>query len=125
MSDQQARGVTITLAGNARRIADVPAGGKLHVFNRLFAEDRWTLDVWEYLAGWYQQEPGLRNSEALAPIQPDSAPLAVIRHVRWNMSLPRSISGHRRSFRGFVIANLRDNNIGSRAYLCRHPNSGG
>jgi hypothetical protein len=125
VSDQQARGVTITLAGNARRIADFPAGGKLHVFNRLFAEDRWTLDVWEYLAGWYQQEPGLRNSEALAPIQPDSAPLAVIRHVRWNMSLPRFISRHCRAFHSFVIANLRVNDIGSLPYLYRQHNGGG
>jgi hypothetical protein len=65
------------------------------------------------------------NSDALAPAQLGSTPLTFVNHMRWNMSLPRSISGHRRSFRGFVIANLRDNNIGSRAYLCRHPNSGG
>jgi hypothetical protein len=88
-------------------------------------EDRWTLEVWECLAGCYRQGMGRSNSDVLAPAQAGSTPLAFINHVRWNMSLPRSISGHRRSFRGFVIANLRDNNIGSRPYLCRHRNSGG
>jgi hypothetical protein len=34
--DQRARSVTITLARDARRIADVPSGGKLHVFNHFF-----------------------------------------------------------------------------------------
>ena len=107
--------MTITLARNARRIADVPAGGKPHPFNR----------VWEYLAGSYQQEMGLRNSDGLTPIQPDGAPLAFIRHVRWNMLLPRFISRHCRSFRSFVIAKLRENDIGSIPYLYRQHNGGG
>jgi hypothetical protein len=119
---QRARSLTITAARNARRIADVPSSGKLHLFNHFFAENGFALDVWDYMAGWYQQEMGLTNSEVLAPIEPDSTPFAFINHASWNMSLARFISQQlsRRSFRSFVIANLRDNEIGSLPFLYRH-----
>jgi hypothetical protein len=124
---QRARGVTITRAANARRIADVPSTDKLHLFNHFFAEDPSALDLWDYLAGWYQQEMHLKNSEVLAPLEPDSTPFAFINHASWNISLPRFISRQlsRRSFRSFVIANLRDNEIGSLPYLYRHHNGAG
>jgi hypothetical protein len=119
---QRARGLTITEARNARRIADVPPDGKLHLFNHFFAEDGSALDVWDYMAGWYQQEMGLTNSEVLAPIEPDSTPFAFINHASWNIGLARFISRQlsRPSFRSFVLANLRDNEIGSLPYLYRH-----
>jgi hypothetical protein len=122
--DQRARSVTITQARNARRIADVPSGEKLHLFNHFLAESAGALDVWDYVAGWYQQEMRLRNSEVLAPIDPHSSPFAFINHASWNMSLPRFISRQlaRRSFRSFVLANLRENDVGSLPYLYRHHN---
>jgi hypothetical protein len=125
--DQRARSVTITRARNARRIADVPSNDRLHLFNHFLAEDTSALEVWDYLAGWYQQEMRLTNSEVLAPIDPDSSPFAFINHASWNMSLARFISRQfsRRSFRSFVIANLRDNEIGSLPYLYRHHNGVG
>jgi hypothetical protein len=120
--DRRARGVTITEARNARRIADVPPGGKLHLFNHFFAEHDSALDVWDYVAGWYQQEMRLTNSEVLAPIDPHSTPFAFINHASWNMALARFISRQlsRPSFRSFVLANLRDNEIGSLPFLYRH-----
>jgi hypothetical protein len=125
--DRRARSVTITEAHNARRIADVPSSERLHLFNHFFAEDASALDVWDYVAGWYQQEMRLRNSEVLAPIEPESTPFAFINHASWNMSLPRFISRQlsRRTFRSFVIANLRGNEIGSLPYLYRHHNGTG
>jgi len=125
--DRHAVSVTITQAANARRIADVPSGEKLHLFNHFLAEDTGALDVWDYVAGWYQQEMGLRNSEVLAPIDPNSTPFAFINHASWNMPLARFVSRQlsRRSFRSFVIANLRDNDIGSLPYLYRHHNGAG
>jgi hypothetical protein len=119
--DQRARSVTITEARNARRIADVPSEQKLHLFNHFLAEDAGALDVWDYVAGWYQQEMRLTNSEVLAPIDPHSTPFAFINHASWNMALARFISRQlsRPSFRSFVLANLRDNEIGSLPYLYR------
>jgi hypothetical protein len=120
--DQHARSVTITQARNARRIADVPSEEKLHLFNHFLAEDAGALDVWDYVAGWYQQEMRLKNSEVLAPIDAHSTPFAFINHASWNMTLPRFIARQlsRPSFRTFVLANLRDNDIGSLPYLYRH-----
>jgi hypothetical protein len=125
--DQHARSVTITRARNARRIADVPSSERLHLFNHFMADDTSALDVWDYVAGWYQQEMQLTNSEVLVPIEPDSTPFAFINHASWNMSLARFISRQfsRRGFRSFVIANLRDNEIGSLPYLYRHHNGAG
>jgi hypothetical protein len=120
--DQRARSVTITQARNARRIADVPSDQKLHLFNHFLAEDAGALDVWDYLAGWYQQEMRLKNSEVIAAIDPHSTPFAFINHASWNMTLARFISRQlsRPSFRTFVLANLRDNDIGSLPYLYRN-----
>jgi hypothetical protein len=120
--EQRARSVTITQARNARRIADVPPEHKLHLFNHFLAEDAGALDVWDYVAGWYEQEMRLKNSEVLAPIDPHSTPFAFINHASWNMTLARFITRQltRPSFRTFVLANLRDNDIGSLPYLYRH-----
>jgi hypothetical protein len=124
---QRARTVTITKASNVRRIADVPSEAKLHLFNHFLAESAGALDVWDYVAGWYQQEMRLKNSEVLAPINPRSTPFAFINHASWNMTLPRFISRQlsRPSFRSFVIANLRDNEVGSLPFLYRHHNTDG
>jgi hypothetical protein len=124
--DRRAVSVTITRARSARRIADVPSEQKLHLFNHFLAEDGGALDVWDYVAGWYQQEMRLTNSEVLAPIDPAGTPFAFINHASWNMTLARFISRQlsRPSFRSFVVANLRDNDIGSLPYLYRHVDGG-
>jgi hypothetical protein len=93
----------------------------------LLAESAGALDLWDYVAGWYEQEMRLRNSEVLAPIDPHSTPFAFINHASWNMALPTFIPRQlsRRSFRTFVIANLRDSDIGSLPFLHRHHNGAG
>jgi hypothetical protein len=114
--------VVVTKARNARRIAEVPAADRLHLFNFFLADDEpAALHVWEYLAGWYCQEMGMRDSEVLLPIEPDGTPFAFVNHASWNVSLARFVSRQmsRRSFRSFVIANLQANNIGSLPFLYR------
>jgi hypothetical protein len=122
--------VVVTKAGNARRIADVPPADKLHLFNFFLADDDpAALHVWEYLAGWYYQEMGMRDSEVLLPVEPGSSPFAFVNHASWDISLARFVSRQmtRGSFRSFVIANLSTNSIGSLPFLYRpyqSPNGG-
>jgi hypothetical protein len=117
-----ARRVTVTRARNARRIADVPAAARLHLFNHFLTANDAALAVWDYLAGWYQQETGLTNSEVMAPIEPDSSPFAFINHAGWDIGMARfaALQVVRRSFRSFVIANMRANEMSSLPYLY-HP----
>jgi hypothetical protein len=118
---QHARKVTITRARSARRIADVGPGDRLHLFNHFLTDNPAALDVWDYLAGWYQQEMGLTNSEVMAPLDSGTSPFAFINHASWNISLPGFVSRQltRRSFRTFVTANLRANDMSSLPYLYR------
>lgn len=112
----------VTRARNARRIADVPAEDKLHLFNFFLTDEEPAgLDLWEYLAGWYHQEMNMRDSEVLQPINPDETPFAFVNHASWNVGLARFVSRQmsRSSFRDFVIANLAANRIGSLPFLYR------
>jgi hypothetical protein len=111
----------ITVGHNVRRIADVPANGRLHLFNHFLTDREDALEVWDYLAGWYQREMRLTNSEVIAPNDPETTPFAFINHASWNMSVARFIARQlsRRSFRSFVIANLRANDIWALPYLYR------
>jgi hypothetical protein len=124
--DAHARLVTVTQAGNARRIGDVPAAGRLHLFNHFLTANDAALAVWDYLAGWYQQETGLTNSEVMAPIEPDSTPFAFINHASWDMGMVRFAATQvfRPSFRSFVIANMRANEMSSLPYLYRPYHDG-
>jgi hypothetical protein len=115
--------MVVTKASNGRRIATVPPSDKLHLFNFFLAEDHpGALHVWEYLAGWYYQEMGMRDSEVLLPIEPDSTPFSFVNHASWNLSLARFVSRQmtRGTFRDFVMANLSANSIGSLPFLY-HP----
>ncbi len=116
---EQAGRLTVTQARNVRRIGDVPAVGRLHLFNHFLTANDAALTVWDYLAGWYQEETGLTNSEVMAPLEPDSTPFAFINHASWNMSMVRfaALQVFRPSFRSFVIANMRANEMSSLPYL--------
>jgi hypothetical protein len=111
----------ITVGHNVRRIADVPANGRLHLFNHFLTDREDALEVWDYLAGWYQREMRLTNSEVIAPNDPGATPFAFINHASWNMGVARFIARQlsRRSFRSFVIANLRANEVWALPYLYR------
>jgi hypothetical protein len=64
---------------------------------------------------------GLTNSEVLAPIEPETTPLAFINHANWSLPLAQFIQRQpsRRAFRRFVVANLRANAAGALPYLHR------
>jgi hypothetical protein len=122
--NDRAERLVVTRAANARRIADVPPDDRLHLFNFFLAEDDGDgpLEVWRYLAGWYHQEMNMRDSEVLLPLDPDETPFAFVNHASWNIGLARFVSRQmsRGSFRGFVLANLAANDIGSLPFLY-HP----
>ena len=57
----------LMVAHNAKRIGDTSRGG-LFLFNHFAADDTDVMsELWDYLAGWYVVETGLRNSIAMAP----------------------------------------------------------
>jgi hypothetical protein len=117
-----ARHVTITPARNARRIAPVPPGDRLHLFNYFLADDpEAALPVWERIAGWYQREMNLTNSELLMPVNADVSPFAFINHASWDIGLGRFLTRQLRhpTFRSVVLAGLREHEIGALPYLYR------
>jgi hypothetical protein len=84
----------------------------LFLFNYFTAKDpEPATRVWEHLAGWYVTETGLDNSCLLAPL--GTSDYVFVNHARWDMSLPRFAFRQfsRRSFRTYVLGNLRANGI--------------
>ena len=112
----------VTRVRNVRRIATVPPTDKLHLFNFFHSDNPAALEVWEYLAGWYQQEMHMRDSEVLSPVDADNAPFTFVNHASWNVGLARFVARQmtRTTFRSFVIANLSANRMGSLPFLY-HP----
>src|SRR5262249_58151303 len=86
-----ARAVRVMTARNARRIADVKIDRRgLFLFNHFAADDPAVmLELWEYLAGWYVAETGLRNSVAMVPLEGERSDYAIVNWARWDESPPR------------------------------------
>jgi hypothetical protein len=109
-------------AENTRRM-----GGVDHIrpgvflFNYFYADHlEQNLAVWEYTAGWFQQETRLDNSVLLTP-DPD-APIdyKIINHARWDRLidiLPDLL--FKPSFESFVLANFTANNTAAMPVLYR------
>jgi hypothetical protein len=74
------------LGSNIRRIGLVEHHRPgIFLFNYFFAaSERQNLDVFDYTAGWFQQETGLDNSELMRPLTQQGAQYTVINHARWN-----------------------------------------
>ena len=85
--------------------------GGIFLFNYFYADSlEQNLAVWEYTAGWFQNETGLDNSTVLAPTQPDLSQYTLINHCRWDRLtdvLPALV--FKRSFRDFVLAHFDAN----------------
>ena len=111
-----------TRTRNAKRIATVPPSDRLHLFNFFHSNNPAALEVWEYLAGWYQQEMNMENSEVLFPVDPGSSPFTFVNHASWDVGLARFVARQmsRSTFRSFVIANLSASHMGSLPLLY-HP----
>lgn len=111
----------VTEATCARRIADVDKTRQgLFLFNYFGADDVPTaLDLWDHLAGWYVKETRLDNSTVLRPT--GDADFAFVNHARWDVGLPRFAARQfgTPSFRTYVLANLRANDVTATPVLFR------
>ena len=109
-------------ARNAKRIADLDTSRRgLFLFNHFAADDaRVMLQLWEYLADWYEKETGLDNSVALVPRRKGSD-YAVVNWARWDASPLRHFCHQlsKKSFWSYVTANLEANHAGSMPIYCR------
>jgi len=97
------------VAHNARRIGDVDHDRDgVFLFNFFTADDtEENLAVWEYTAGWFQQETGLDNSTLMLPNDPADSDYTVINHCRWDRwrdIIPSLV--FKRTFRNYVLASF-------------------
>lgn len=113
----------VTTARNAKRIAEVDRTRKgTFLFNYFIADDaEVVLDLFDYLAGWYETEMRLDNSTLLVPLDGEKADYAAINHARLPMSPPRFALRQlaKKSFRNYILANLRANRVGAMPVLYR------
>jgi hypothetical protein len=73
------------------------------------------LELWDYLAGWYAAETGLRTSVALMPVASEPDDFTIVNWARWDVH-PLRHFWHQLSKRGFwkyVTANLDANQAAS------------
>jgi hypothetical protein len=87
MLRQRAQRVYVMPAHNVRRIGDVDtARDGLFLFNHFVADDRDVmLELWDYLAGWYAAETGLRTSVALMPLSTKPDDFTIVNWARWDV----------------------------------------
>jgi hypothetical protein len=104
-----------------RSLGDVDKSRQgLFLFNYFAAEDpEVALRVWEHLSGWYVAETGLDNSTLLQPTGPDD--FVFVNHARWDEGLLRFAvkQFRKRTFRSYVLANLRANAVTAMPILYR------
>jgi hypothetical protein len=99
-------------AENGRRIGPVDHLKQgVFLFNYFYADYlQQNLQVWEYTAGWFQQQTGLDNSVLLLPDRSEGIDYKIINHCRWDRLrdvLPSLL--FKPSFRSFVLANFAAN----------------
>lgn len=101
-------------ATNVRRIGTVNHKKQgIFLFNYFYADDlEQNLAVWEYTAGWFQQETGLNNSTVLLPQGSETSNYKIINHCRWDRMrniLPALLT--KKSFHTYVLDNFYANNV--------------
>jgi hypothetical protein len=117
-----ARYVTVFSAGNIRRIGEVDHDRDgVFLFNFFAADNRdQNLAVWEYTAGWFQDQTGLDNSTVLLPAAGEASDYTIINHCRWDALrdiVPSLI--FKPSFRRYVLANFEANRTAAIPILYR------
>jgi hypothetical protein len=116
-----ARDVHMMAARCVKRVADVDKTRQgLFLFNYFVADDAAVaLQLWDYLAGWYAVETGLRTSTVLEPL--GDADYVFVNHARWDHSVPRFMLRQltKPSFRRYLLANLQANRTGAMPILYR------
>jgi hypothetical protein len=115
--------IHIIAARNAKRIGDVDRNRKgLFLFNYFVGDDpQVTLELWDYMADWYEVETGLDNSVLLVPLEGEQSDYLIINYAHWDESLPRFLWRQlsRKSFRNYLLANLAANRVGAMPVLYR------
>lgn len=101
-------------ATNVKHIGPVDHNRRgVFLFNYFFADDvEQNLGIWEYTAGWFQQETGLDNSTVLLPDRTEQSDYAIINHCRWDSLfdiLPSIL--FKSSFKSYVLENFYKNNV--------------
>jgi len=113
----------VVAARNAKRVGDVDKTRPgTFIFNYFVADDPAVmLELFDYLAGWYEAETGLDNSILLVPLDEEKSDYVAINHARWDASLPRFAwqQFSKRSFRTYLLANLKANHVGAMPILYR------
>ena len=114
---------SLTITGsNIRRIGPVDHSKKgVFLFNYFFSDQvNRNLEVWEYTAGWFQDQTGLDNSTVILPDQIKENSYKIINHCRWDHLidiLPSLI--FKSSFKKFVLNNFETNNVAAMPILYR------
>ena len=120
---ERARRVHQVAARNVRRVGDVDKTRPgVFVFNYFAGDDAGlAVEVWEYLAGWYEAETGLDNSTLLAPLEGEQSDYMLINHARWDGSLPLFLARQlpKKTFRSYLLANLKAHHIAAMPVLYR------
>jgi hypothetical protein len=123
----QVKQMHIIVARDAKRIGEVDKTRKgVFLFNYFVGDDaRTTLELWDYLAGWYTVETGLDNSTLLVPLEGEPSDYVAINHARWDGSLPGVLLAQlsKKSFRTYLLANLEANQVGAMPVLYRLADS--
>jgi hypothetical protein len=109
-------------ADNAARIADVDhTGNRWFLFNYFHGDSAETVRAtWEYTAGWFQRHTALPDSTLLAPRAGEPTDYRVVNHASWpalRVFLPSLL--FRRTFRSFVLANFKANDIAAQPIIYR------
>jgi hypothetical protein len=119
----QARRLHVIAARNAKRVGDVDKTRKAtFLFNYFVGDDpAVVMQLWDYLAGWYQAETGMDNSTLLAPLEDEKSDYVIINHARWDGSLLGFVARQfaKKSFRTYMVANLDANDVGAMPVLYR------
>jgi len=100
-------------ARNVKRMGNVDHSvDGVFLFNFFVADDvQQNLGVWEYTAGWFEQETHLDNSTVLLPSSPTVTSYSCINHCRWDHLsdvLPALL--FKPSFHSYVLAHFNANN---------------
>lgn len=119
----RAHRVYVMPASNVRRIGDVDTTRPgLFLFNHFVADDRDVmLELWDYLAGWYAAETGLRTSVAMMPLSIGTHDFTIVNWARWDVAPLRHFWHQlsKQSFWKYVTVNLDANHAASMPIYCR------
>jgi hypothetical protein len=119
----QARRMHQVAARNVRRVGDVDKSRPgLFLFNYFVGDDPGlAVELWDYLAGWYEAETGLDNSTLLAPLEGEKSDYVLVNHARWDRSLPLFVARQlpKKTFRSYMLANLTAHHVAAMPVLYR------